>query len=100
MPNLTIICPRQRYNAIRVIGTVAMSTIKKCEETPVNLVLKEFYELFEKMQLPKHREATEDFLQATAEGLNSEISTRKPRRKPTDKIRSLSNLYSPTPLLF
>lgn len=45
--------------------------MKKCEEAPVDLVLKEFQELFEKMQLPKHREATEAFLQATAEDLNS-----------------------------
>lgn len=45
--------------------------MEKSEEAPIDLVLKEFQELFEKMQLPKHREATEAFLQATAEDLNS-----------------------------
>ena len=31
--------------------------MEKSEEAPIDLVLKEFQELFEKMQLPKHRES-------------------------------------------
>lgn len=43
----------------------------KNEENSIDIVLKEFQEMYDKMQLPKHREATEAFLQATAEDLNS-----------------------------
>lgn len=43
----------------------------KNEENSIDIVLKEFQEMYDKMQLPKHREATEAFFQATAEDLNS-----------------------------
>ena len=50
---------------------MATSVMDKNEENPHDVVLKEFLELFDKMQLPKHREATEAFFRATAEELNA-----------------------------
>lgn len=43
----------------------------KNEESSIDIALKEFQEMYDKMQLPKHSEATDAFFQATAEDLNS-----------------------------
>lgn len=41
------------------------------EENPIDVVLKEFQDMYDKMQLPKHREATEALFRVTAEELNA-----------------------------
>lgn len=41
------------------------------EETSIEEVLKEFQDMYDQMQLPKHRKATEAFFRATAEELNA-----------------------------
>lgn len=41
------------------------------EENPIDVVLKEFQDMYDKMQLPKQREATEAFFRATAEEMNA-----------------------------
>lgn len=45
--------------------------MKKNEDTSIDFIPKEIQELFDKMQLPNHHEATEAFFRATAEELNA-----------------------------
>lgn len=54
-----------------VILVMGKLTMDNSEENQIDVVLKGFQDMYDKMQLPKHREATEAFFRATAEELNA-----------------------------
>ena len=69
----------------------------KNEGNPHDVVVREFQELFDQMQLPKHREATEAFFRATAEELNAAYRDicAENRTKAENRTNSISNLGMP-----